>query len=221
MITPYANVDMTALVHQGLNADLASAYSLGDAVARNVLGQVFRPDDRLAARRNCRPQRAHQPRRHRRRQHGRAEQRRDAARDTAVFEPDDAVTSIRTGAGQPMNVLLADNALTGVLSAGDSSSGALSQSTQFAVEQRFLAETAMIAAEAPYSSRSVVVAPPQDWSPSQALASVLLNETRERAVAEAGHAGQPDHGAGRRSGRYRASSRRAAKRARANSAAAT
>ncbi len=35
----------------------------------------------------------------------------------------------------------------------------------------------MIAAEAPYSSRSVVVAPPQDWSPSQALAGDLLDET--------------------------------------------
>ena len=37
VITPYANVDMTALVHQGLTADLATAYATGDAVADSVL----------------------------------------------------------------------------------------------------------------------------------------------------------------------------------------
>ncbi len=176
VITPYANVDMTALVHRGLNADLTSAYSLGEAVARNVLGQVFRPEIAWPA-------------------GGSADLSvlTDLAATEGVstvvlnsgemppahrgFVPDDAATSIRTGAGQTMNVLLADNALTGVLSSADSSSGALSPGTQFTVEQRFLAETAMIAAEAPYSSRSVVVAPPQDWSPSQALAGVLLNES--------------------------------------------
>jgi hypothetical protein len=64
-----------------------------------------------------------------------------------------------------------------VLAAGDTSSGVLSGSADFAVKQRFLAETAMIAAEAPDSARSVVVAPPENWSPSQALASDLLTET--------------------------------------------
>jgi hypothetical protein len=73
-----------------------------------------------------------------------------------------------------MNVLLADDTLTGVLRAAD---GALSQSGQFAVRQRFLAETAMIAAEEPNSDRSIVVAPPQDWSPAAALAGDLLGET--------------------------------------------
>jgi hypothetical protein len=76
-----------------------------------------------------------------------------------------------------MNVLLADDTLTGVLKAGDTSSGVLPPATEFAVKQRFLAETAMIAAEAPDSARSVVVAPPDDWSPSQTLASDLLGET--------------------------------------------
>ena len=41
VITPDANVDMTALVHQGLTADLARAYTTGDAVADSVLhGQL-------------------------------------------------------------------------------------------------------------------------------------------------------------------------------------
>ena len=93
-----------------------------------------------------------------------------------VFQPDDAVASLRV-AGLPMNVLLSDNTLTGVLRAGNTSSGTLPKSTEFAVRQRFLAETAMIAAEAPDSVRTIVVAPPGDWSPSEALASDLLGET--------------------------------------------
>src|SRR4029077_20576709 len=80
-------------------------------------------------------------------------------------------------AGLPMNVLLSDNTLTGVLRAGNTSSGTLPKSKEFAVRQRFLAETAMIAAEAPDSVRTIVVAPPDDWSPPEALAGDLLGET--------------------------------------------
>jgi len=173
VIAAYANVDMTALVHQGLNPDLASAYSTGDAVTRSILGRAVSPTiawppggtadlsllTGLATTENIGTvvlNSSEMP-----------------PADTAVYEPDDAVTSITTGAGTSMNVLLADDTLTGVLAGGDTSSG----STEFAVEQRFLAETAMIAAEAPDSARSVVVAPPENWSPSQALASDLLNET--------------------------------------------
>jgi hypothetical protein len=76
-----------------------------------------------------------------------------------------------------MTILLADHVLTGVLATGDTSSGVLPPSTQFAVNQRFLAETAMIAAEAPDLDRSIVVAPPENWSPSATLASDLLSET--------------------------------------------
>jgi hypothetical protein len=177
VIAPYANVDMTALVHQGLNADLASAYSMGDAVARSILGRTFKPTiawppggtadlsllTSLATAEKVGTvvlNSSEMP-----------------PSSTAAFQPDDAVTSITTPAGTSMNVLLADDTLTGVLAAGDTSSGTLSGSTEFAVEQRFLAETAMIAAEAPDSARSVVVAPPENWSPSQALASDLLAET--------------------------------------------
>jgi hypothetical protein len=177
VITPYANVDMTALVHQGLTADLATAFRTGDAVADSVLRGTFTPEiawppggtaDRslltdLAAKEHIdtvvlnssemRPT--------------------DAA---TVFQPDDAVTSLRV-AGQPMNVLLSDETLTSVLRAGDTGTGRLPKGTEFTVRQRFLAETAMIAAEAPNSARTIVVAPPEDWSPSQALASDLLSET--------------------------------------------
>ncbi len=177
VIVPYANVDVAALVHQGLNADIAGAYTLGDAVAHDVLGGSYQPSiawptggmadlsvlTSLAAEEGIGTvvlNSGEMP-----------------PANPAVFEPDDAVTSIRTGAGTTMRVLLADQVLTGVLRKGDSSSGVLPQSTQFAVEQQFLAETAMIAAEAPNSSRSVVIAPPYNWSPTAALAGDLLDET--------------------------------------------
>jgi Family of unknown function (DUF6049) len=177
VITPYANVDMTALVHRGLNADLTSAFAAGSTVAQDVLRGTYRPTIAWPA-------------------GGTADLSvlTDLATaehiDTVVlnssqmppkpnpfYHGDNAVTSIRTGAGTTMSVLLADDTLTQVLRGGDASSGVLPQSTEFAVKQRFLAETAMIAAEEPNSARSIVVAPPQDWSPTTALAGDLLDET--------------------------------------------
>ena len=177
VLTPYADVDVSALVHSGLNADLTSAYTTGYAVADRVLQRSFTPSIAVPA-------------------GGTADisvlttlataehittvvldSSEMPPTDTAVFEPDDAITSIRTPAGTTMNVLLADPILTSVLSAGDTGSGAVAPGTQFAVSQRFLAETAMIAAEAPDSARSIVVSPPSGWSPSATLADELLSET--------------------------------------------
>jgi hypothetical protein len=177
VITPYANVDVSALVHSGLASDITSAYTMGYAVAGSVLHGSSGPKIAVPA-------------------GGTADlsvltnlataQHIGAAvldsnemppANPAVFEPDDAVTSIRTPSGVNMTILLADHVLTGVLATGDTSSGVLPPSTQFAVTQRFLAETAMIAAEAPDSDRSIVVAPPENWSPSATLASDLLSQT--------------------------------------------
>jgi Family of unknown function (DUF6049) len=176
VITPYANVDVSALVHSGLTADIARAYSMGYAEADHVLDGSFRSliavpaggTADLSTLTNLATA-----------QHiGTVvlDSNEMPPTDPRVFE-DDAVTSVRTGSGLTMTVLLADHVLTGVLAAGDTGSGVLPPSTQFAVSQRFLAETAMIAAEAPDSDRSIVVSPPQGWSPSAALASDLLNET--------------------------------------------
>jgi hypothetical protein len=177
VFTPYANVDMSALVHQGLTRNLATAYRTGAAVAGSVLPRTFGRNvawppggtadlsllTNLAAIEHVSTVVLN------------SSQMPPVNADT-VFRPDDAVASLRV-AGLPMNVLLSDNTLTGVLRAGNTSSGALAKSTEFAVRQRFLAETAMIAAEAPDSRRTVVVAPPGGWSPSEALASDLLDET--------------------------------------------
>ena len=178
VLTPYANVDMAALVHQGLTRDLATAYRTGEAVASSVLPGNFRQDiawppggtadlsvlTNLAAHQHVSTVVLN------------SREMPPVADAGHVFQPDDAVTSLRV-AGLPMNVLLSDNTLTGVLKAGNTSSGSLPKSTEFAVKQRFLAETAMMAAEAPESERTIVVAPPDDWSPSETLASDLLTET--------------------------------------------
>jgi uncharacterized protein DUF6049 len=177
VLTPYANVDVSALVHSELTADITTAYTMGSAVAGHVLHGSFGPSIAvppggtadLSVLTNL----------------ATAQHIGTAVLDSselppanqAVFEPDDAITSIRTASGVSMTILLADHVLTGVLTAGDTSSGVLPRSTQFAVAQRFLAETAMIAAEAPDSDRSIVVDPPENWSPSATLASDLLGET--------------------------------------------
>jgi len=177
-LTPYANVDMTALVHQGLTRDLTTAYHTGEAVATSVLPGNTRQDiawppggtadlsvlTSLAAHQHVSTVVLN------------SREMPPVVDAGHVFQPDDAVTSLRV-AGLPMNVLLSDNTLTGVLKAGNTSSGTLPESTEFAVRQRFLAETAMIAAEAPESERTIVVAPPGNWSPSETLASDLLGET--------------------------------------------
>ena len=176
VLTPYADVDMTALVHQGLTSDLAAAYRTGDTLASSVLHAQFGHDIAwppggtadLSVLTNL----------------ATAEHVGTVVLNSSEMKPldaatvfqQDAVTSLRV-AGLPMNVLLSDNTLTGVLKAGDTSSGRLPKSTEFAVRQRFLAETAMIAAEAPGTIRTIVVAPPADWSPSETLASDLLGET--------------------------------------------
>ncbi|HEY2522745.1 MAG TPA: DUF6049 family protein [Streptosporangiaceae bacterium] len=169
--TPYDDVDVAALTHQGLDNDLRNAYSLGRSAAGALLGQsgnagaIAWPADGLA--------------------------------DSSVlgnlavngistvvlassempsagssFNADDAVTSTPTPTGTTMKVLLADSTLTSVLGSATSAPG-----STFAVSQRFLAETALIEAEDPGVARSVVVAPPREWNPSSALASDLLSET--------------------------------------------
>jgi hypothetical protein len=169
--TPYDDVDVAALTHQGLDSDLRNAYSLGRSTAGSLLGQagnaggIAWPADGLA--------------------------------DSSVLgnlavngistvilassempstgassSPDDAVTSTPTPTGTTMKVLLADSTLTSVLGSASSAPG-----SSFAVSQRFLAETALIEAEDPQVARSVVVAPPNEWDPSSALAGDLLSET--------------------------------------------
>ncbi|MCQ0017647.1 DUF6049 family protein [Actinomadura madurae] len=61
------------------------------------------------------------------------------------------------------------------------SDGARSASGALLSEQRFLAETAVIAGEAPNAQRTVVVAPDRYWNPADGLAKSLLSYTKGAA----------------------------------------
>jgi Family of unknown function (DUF6049) len=185
--TPYDDVDVAALTHNGLDSDLASAYHQSRVAASALLGVSSRPSSAGGSPGRAVPASAS----------GSVAWPAGGLADSSVlanlavngistvvlssaempapsgtFIPDDAVASTPTATGTTMKVLLADSAITSVLGSGTSAPG-----SSFAVSQRFLAETAMIAAENPGLARSVVVAPPREWAPSAALASQLLSET--------------------------------------------
>jgi Family of unknown function (DUF6049) len=173
LITPYANADVAALAHHGLDTDLKTAYTLGQHVASDVLGRSFGTDFALPpgglADQSVLTTLAH------------AEHVTSVVLDSKEMPPvdpqvyaDDAVTSFRTMVGTDMNVLLADDDITSLLR---QASATMSTGAQFGLAQQFLADTAMIASELPESHRSVVVSPPETWGPSEALASKLLQES--------------------------------------------
>jgi len=184
--TPYADVDVSALAHAGLDNDLARALAKGREVtaSRSQLGAVQRP--------------AGSPR---------IDWPADGIADYSVlgslaangigtvvlnssmmppkrpvlYTPS-AITSTPDGVNAGLRVALADSTLTQVLAdaptAARPSAGTTSPAAAaFATEQRFLAETAMIAAGPPGLPRSVVVTPPRQWNPAPGLASALLTET--------------------------------------------
>ena len=172
-LTPYADVDVAALSHDGLDDDLRSAFTEGRLVGSQDLhlpassDTIAWPTDGLA----------------------------DAGvlgslaingistvvLDSTVMPPSgqpppnytpSAQTSAASGVGSSLHVLLADHTITQVLGSAATGPGA-----SFATGQRFLAETAMIVAESPSRARSIVVAPPRRWSPAPGLAASLLSET--------------------------------------------
>jgi hypothetical protein len=199
-VTPYADVDVAALSHRGLNSELADAFADGRYEAQQVLrGQVQRPPvvpTAKAAPAGVTGLIAWPP---------------DGIADYGMLESlaaspnrigtvilDDrmmppavptsvtptAVTSTPDGVYGQMHVLLADSRIEQVLSAPAGSLPGIAPGTKppaaataFERAQWFLAQTAMIASEAPHTARAVVIAPPRRWDPGAALASSLLDET--------------------------------------------
>jgi hypothetical protein len=183
--TPYADVDESALAHAGLDNDLNHALEKGREVTAGAssLGGVQRPAGpridwpadgiadygvlgSLAANRIG-----------------------AVVLNSSMMPPvhpvqytPSAITSTPDGVNAGMRVALADSTLSQVLAdaptAANASAGTASPAAAaFSTEQRFLAETAMIAAEQPGLARSVVVTPPRQWNPAPGLASALLAET--------------------------------------------
>jgi hypothetical protein len=113
-------------------------------------------------------------------------------RPTTRYTPT-AVATTLDGLGTQLHVLLADTGLARILALPPASLPGAASSTAtanpavvatgpgaaFARTQWFLAETAMIAAEAPAIPRAVVVTPPRQWDPGTTLAQDLLAATAE------------------------------------------
>ena len=184
-LTPYADVDAAALSHAGLDADLASAYRLGDAVASKILPSTFGSSADGTGSGTALP--VAWP------ADGTADAgvltslARAGGINTVVLSSDELPTSTppyenalartKTSTGTDMSALLADSEITSIL--GSASAGS-SAGAQFAAAQDFLAQTAMIVAEGPNApSRSLVVAPPTGWDPSPAEAAELLTLTKK------------------------------------------
>jgi hypothetical protein len=182
-LSPYANVDVAALSHSGLDLNIQSAYQLGETVAGRILPTTFGtkgtgggdgavlkaawPADGLA-------------------DAGVLTSLASAGGVNTVVLSSQEVTSTSNGenalaktvngVGGTMSLLLANSTITSLLG---TASKARTPATQFALTQDFLAETAMIAAELPGTSRSLVVAPPADWDPSPGVANALLRITHD------------------------------------------
>jgi hypothetical protein len=183
-LTPYANVDVAALSHSGLDANIETAYRVGDTVAGQILPNTFGKNGTGTA--DGTVLRAAWP----------ADGRADAGVLTSLADnggistvvlstdelqsssPDgeDALARTISGVGTNMSVLLANARITSLLG---TASATASPSGQFALTQNFLAQTAMIAAEFPDTARSLVIAPPAGWDPSPGEASALLSITHD------------------------------------------
>jgi hypothetical protein len=197
--TPYADVDVAALAHAGLESpELAAAFADGSSTAAGIdvpgtntkiLGQAQRltqptvgpiawPAGGIA-------------------DYGLLEalahnKIQTVILNSGLIHTPATVIRVPDGQGGELTVLRASNTLTQILStrrdripglvppAHSMTSSARPQArlaAAFAKEQWFLAETAMTAAQGPAAGRSIVVAPPRDWNPLPGMASALLDDT--------------------------------------------
>jgi hypothetical protein len=192
-VTPYADVDMSALTHAAMAADLQRAETKGSIVAHEFLGGTQRPagpgygavawpaggfadygvlgNIGAGGWRTVILNSSLMP-----------------PRTPSAYTPS-AITSALDGVDGRLNVALADATLSQVLASGPTVAQArggpgqggpgqaATGASTFGTEQLFLAQTAMIVAEAPATPRSVVITPPRQWNPSLALATALLQES--------------------------------------------
>ncbi len=180
-VTPYADVDVAGLAQYGNNSDLQRAFSSGQQLAGPLLGRssipaalpagpkqlsaIAWPASGLASREVL--------------------ESLGALHISTVilamppalplYYTPGAVTSVNDGVGGRLKVLLADDSLSGLLAS--TAVGSTRAGSIFNLSQLFLAQTAMIVAEAPALRRSMLVTPPRRWDPSSALATDLLKDT--------------------------------------------
>lgn len=169
--TPYADPDVVALAHQGLDAQTGKAVSIGAEQARKLLQRdvptnvnwpvgglidadgldllaVSKVDTVLLNAENAPPQ-------------------------PPVLTTPDAATTVDSVMG-PVTALVADPGLSRALELDPSFQG-----SSVMARQRFVAETAMIAKEQPPTApaRSLLVAPSRRWQPNPEHVTALLKTT--------------------------------------------
>jgi hypothetical protein len=179
-VTPYADVDVAGLAQNGDNADLKQAFADGQQLAGPILGR-----DRVPAALPAGPKKLSAiawpsgglPNLPELENLGAMKIRTVilAMPSSQLSPTPGAVTSMLDGVGGKLKVLLGDNSLSSLLASKLTSSRR--PGTIFNVSQRFLAETAMIVAEAPAMQRPIVVTPPKRWDPAGKLAADLLSDT--------------------------------------------
>jgi hypothetical protein len=178
-LTPYADVDVAAVIRARNNADLHRAFEAAGQVGHQILGRSPAPAPVPAG-------------------PGQfsaiawpaagianglvltslATQHVDSVILTAPVSPlyytPGAVSTRPTGIGEPLHALLADHQISALL-------GRHAASTKpgdiFDTSQQYVAETAMIASEVPNIRRPIMIAPPRRWDPSKELATNLLEDT--------------------------------------------
>ena len=180
-LTPYADVDVAALMRRGNNSDMHLAFTAADQVGHQILHRSLTPAPVPAG-----------PRQFSAIAWpasgianylvltGLATQHIDTVILTApavspVNYTPGAVSSTQTGVGIPLHVLLADEPITALL--GSHVAASAKPGDVFHTSQLYLAETAMIASEQPSNRRPIMIAPPRRWDPSRDLARNLLADT--------------------------------------------
>ncbi|HEU5029550.1 MAG TPA: DUF6049 family protein [Spirillospora sp.] len=93
--------------------------------------------------------------------------------DLPAGEPANATSAIQTAHQGTRKTLIYDSGLNDIVSANSRAPGGA-----VLTEQRFLAETAVIAGEAPNVQRTLVIAPDRNWNPAPGLAGDLLKFTK-------------------------------------------
>ena len=176
-VTPYGDPDMSTVIGAGLAADLERSFTYGRLEAGQLLGRSLspapagstpagQPDAAAVAWSAGEPA-----------SYGTLENLaavdgvRSVLLSSSVF-PFEQTSVLQTldGSGSYVNVLLANESLTSLLGSANAGAG-----SGFATAQEFLAETALMAQEAP--AVPIIVAPPQRWQPPAGLAAQLLTET--------------------------------------------
>ncbi|WP_147280058.1 DUF6049 family protein [Marinitenerispora sediminis] len=168
--TPYADADLPALIDADLDKDAEAALTIGDETVQRVLGRSADPAFAWPA-----GGLMNNPTRDLLAEHGATS---FVLSDSAmpaqpyVTHTPSAAAPLPLPDGADGTALLTDGALTRALDADSWAPGAATLA-----QQRFVAETALIAAEQPGGSRTLVVTPPRDWDPSPELAQGLLEAT--------------------------------------------